>query len=72
MRNEWQADREKIQRVNIEYCGLYKIMITFCKDIRREFQSEKEKMQMEAEKQRNEMEKKLQYGKLEIYTLSTN
>ena len=63
MRNEWQADREKIQRVNTDYYGLYKSIITFCKDIRREFQSEKEKMQMEAEKQRNEMEKKLQYGK---------
>ena len=64
MRKEWEADREKIQRVNIIKFLIMKI-VSILKDIRRDFQSEKEKMQIESEKQRNELEKKLQYGEEE-------
>ena len=52
MRKEWEADREKIQRVNIIKFLIMKID-SILKDIRRDFQSEKEKMQIESEKQRN-------------------
>ena len=64
MRKEWKADREKIQRVNINKIWIKKI-VSILKDIRRDFQSENEKMQIESEKQRNELEKKLQYGEEE-------
>ena len=64
MRNEWEADREKIQRVILNIFWIMKIVFIL-KDIRRDFQSEKEKMQIESEKQRNELEKKLQYGEEE-------
>ena len=64
MRKEWKADREKIQRVNINKIWIKKI-VSILKDIGRDFQSEKEKMQIESEKQRNELEKKLQYGEEE-------
>ena len=64
MRKEWDADREKIQRVILNIFWIMKIVFIL-KDIRRDFQSEKEKMQIESEKQRNELEKKLQYGEEE-------
>ena len=64
MRKEWEADREKIQRVILNIFWIMKIVFIL-KDIRRDFQSEKEKMQIESEKQRNELEKKLQYGEEE-------